>query len=285
MKIGDTIRRVSDPAPWAPIGFTSVVVEGLSGMNLGYRDLNGDVTNLMPHQWEVVPSYKAGDRVKRVKKPGIAVPMGYETGLYLDAKGNLVFTNAHGRKGLTFHPGRWELVPNCIDLQEGTFAVTRSGAKVGPLQRKPTTWTAVDPNRFYYITEANPMGWYSNGRRTSDRDSPGDIVGPWVEPSAKPVETLTVRLELDTSAVTDVLDGLGSVVTVGAVETTTKLVTEHKVLPGSYGPRGNLVVESIGVSGARVGLGFQKRFYSNAELRELATLLNGIADALPDPRD
>lgn len=277
MKIGDTIRRVASPAPWAPLGFTSVVVGGPDGLGLGYRTIKGDVNYIMPHQWEVVaPSYKAGDRVKRVKKPSIAVPIGYETGLYLDAKGNLVFTNAHGRKDLTFHPGRWELVPNCIDLQEGTFAVTRSGEKVGPLQRRPTTWTEVDPNRFCYITKENPFGWYSNGQRTMGVKGPDDIVGPWVEP---------FKLEVDTSAVTDVRDGPGSVVTSGAVETTTKLVTEHKVLPGSYGPRGNLVVESIGVSGARVGLEVQKRFYSNAELRELATLLNGIADALPDPRD
>lgn len=169
------------------------------------------------------------------------------------------------------------LVREVLDLPEGSFAVTRKGDKVGPLGRVNCRDTT-DAAKFYYVAPQNTGGWYTHGRVADNgSESPKDIVGPWVE-------TLTVRLELDASPVLDAMSQPGNVMTVGAVETTTKLVTEHKIIDGAYGPGGVLKVK-LGTSGNRVKLDLRQIWYSKSAIAELATLLNGIADALPDPRD
>lgn len=53
-KVGDRVRRIKDPANWAPLGFESQLVH-LNG-GLGCKDKSGAVTGMMPEQWELVPS-------------------------------------------------------------------------------------------------------------------------------------------------------------------------------------------------------------------------------------
>lgn len=152
------------------------------------------------------------------------------------------------------------IAPAVLKLEIGKYYQTRNGRIIGPAKKG---WSA-DKFEFDGLWDhchhADGTYW---------GDDPG----------------LNIVKEVPAPTTTqDVFSEPGSAVTAGAVQTTTKTVTEKTIVEGRYGPDKNLIVGKLGTSGERVSLKLNNRFYDKADIAELVKLLNGIADALPEAR-
>lgn len=170
-----------------------------------------------------------------------------------------------------------------LKIELGKFYQTRNGRVIGPAKEGfGSTFEFDGPWNKYHRVDGTYWG-----------DDPGlNIVKEVEDPSA------AIRLALEAprfvfshqiasnwrDAIPKHVNAPFVATKTGAVETTTKTVTEKKIVSGRYGPSKNLIVGKPGTSGERIALKLENRFYSKSDIAEIVSILNGIADALPEAR-
>ena len=159
-----------------------------------------------------------------------------------------------------------------VKIEEGKYYLTRDGRKVGPMEHGPgERYCWIEPGD--PAIDGSPGGWMEGGSFYCYASASGlDIVAEWTD---------GVSVSSDGSASVSGFMAAAA----GTVTSPVRTVTRKEVVGGEYGP---ILVET---DGAYVRLGFKttggifpptRSIFSTSELRQVASVLTQIADALDE---